>query len=124
MQLGHRKSVDLDFVNYRYPWIDSPVIENGVCLAGIRDIAAMKVSAIIGRGTKKDFIDLYYLLEKFSLREILDLYMRKYPDGNMFIAMKSLSYFEDAESDPMPFMFEKIDWEQVKNRVREWLKEI
>ena len=45
--------------------------------------------------------------------------MQKYPDGSLFIAMKSLTYFEDAESDPMPFMFEETDWEDVKTRIRE-----
>lgn len=61
---------------------------------------SMKIAAIVGRGTKKDFIDLFFLLKQFSLREILDLYLQKYPDGSVFIAMKSLSYFEDAEPDP------------------------
>ena len=51
--------------------------------------------------------------------EFLELYMQKYPDGSLFIAMKSLSYFEDAESDPMPFMFEETNWDGVKTRIRE-----
>ena len=112
--------IKVDLVNYsRYPWIDKPVEENGIILAGIKDIAAMKVAAIIGRGTKKDFIDMNRLLQIFSLKEILDMYMQKYPDGSLFIAMKSLSYFEDAESDPMPFMFDEIDWGVVKANIRE-----
>ena len=111
--------VKVDFVNYKYAWIDDPVEEDGITLAGIKDIAAMKVAALIGRGTKKDFIDMNRLLQFFSLKEILDMYMQKYPDGSLFIAMKSLSYFEDAESDPMPFMFDPIDWATVKANVRE-----
>ncbi len=79
----------------------------------------MKVAAIIGRGTKKDFIDMNRLLQIFSLKEILDMYMQKYPDGSLFIAIKSLSYFEDAESDPMPFMFDDTDWGVVKANIRE-----
>ena len=79
----------------------------------------MKIAAVIGRGTKKDFIDIDMLLRSFSLQELLELYMQKYPDGSLFIAMKSLAYFEDAESDPMPFMFEETDWEDVKTRIRE-----
>lgn len=110
--------IKVDIVNYRYPWIDAPLSQDGIRLAGIKDIAAMKISAIVGRGTKKDFIDLYFLFRYFSLREILDLYSKKFPDGSMFIAMKSLTYFEDAESDPMPVMFEDIDWDSVKASVR------
>lgn len=112
--------IKVDLVNYsRYPWIDNPIEEDGITLAGIKDIAAMKVAAIIGRGTKKDFIDMNRLLQIYSLKEILDMYMQKYPDGSLFIAMKSLSYFEDAESDPMPFMFDEIDWGVVKASIRE-----
>lgn len=161
LQLGHRRSVDLDFfgtvpqtpdelqdllrenhdvtivkesknihiylidgvkvdiVNYKYDWIDTPVEEDGIRLADVKDIAAMKVAAIIGRGTKKDFIDMNRLLQIFSLKEILNMYMQKYPDGSLFIAIKSLSYFEDAESDPMPFMFDDTDWGVVKANIRE-----
>lgn len=111
--------IKVDIVNYKYSWIDSPVREEGVTLAGIKDIAAMKIAAIVGRGTKKDFIDLFFLLKQFSLREILDLYLQKYPDGSVFIAMKSLSYFEDAEPDPMPVMFDEVSWETVKQSVRD-----
>ena len=111
--------VKVDIVNYKYHWIDSPVREEGVTLAGIKDIAAMKIAAIVGRGTKKDFIDLFFLLKQFSLREVLDLYLQKYPDGSIFIAMKSLSYFEDAEPDPMPVMFDVVSWETVKQSVRD-----
>ena len=111
--------VKVDIVNYKYDWIDTPVEEDGIRLADVKDIAAMKVAAIIGRGTKKDFIDMNRLLQIFSLKEILDMYMQKYPDGSLFIAIKSLSYFEDAESDPMPFMFDDTDWGVVKANIRE-----
>ena len=111
--------VKVDIVNYQYKWIDDPVADDGICLAGVEDIAAMKVAAIIGRGTKKDFIDLYFLLKQYSLQEILDLYLQKYPDGSLFIALKSLSYFEDAEADPMPVMFEEAAWSEIKATIRE-----
>ncbi|MBR0314753.1 MAG: nucleotidyl transferase AbiEii/AbiGii toxin family protein [Bacteroidales bacterium] len=110
--------IKVDFVNYRYSWIDAPVNDNGVVLAGIKDIAAMKINAVIGRGTKKDFIDLFFLLRRFTLQEMLDMYIQKYPEGSLFIAMKSLSYFEDAESDPMPVMLSPADWNTVKAKIR------
>ena len=112
--------IKVDLINYsRYPWIDRPVQEDGITLASIKDIAAMKVAAIVGRGTKKDFIDMNRLLQLYSMKEILDMYMQKYPDGSLFIAMKSLVYFEDAEADPMPFMFDDTDWSSVKANIRE-----
>ena len=111
--------IKVDFVNYKYEWIDKPVEEDSVILAGIKDIAAMKIAAVVGRGTKKDFIDLYFLLQQYSLQEVLQFYLQKYPDGSLFIALKSLSYFEDAEPDPMPVMLEKVNWEDVKARIKQ-----
>ena len=79
----------------------------------------MKVTAIIGRGTKKDFIDMYFLLQIFSLKEILDIYLQKYPDGSLFLALKSLSFFDDAEPDPMPVMYKAVSWDEIKQGVRQ-----
>jgi hypothetical protein len=109
--------IKVDFVNYKYPWIDDAICEDGILLAGIKDIAAMKVSAIIGRGTKKDFIDIAFLLQKFPLKDILDFYSLKYNDGSIFTAMKSLTYFDDAESDIMPDMLVKKSWKQAKKEI-------
>ena len=106
--------IKVDCVNYPYEWLDDCLVIDGVRLASVNDIAAMKISAIINRGTKKDFIDIHFLLQKMSLNHILDLYDQKYPDGSRFIAIKSLTYFEDAEDDPMPFMFNDITWDNVK----------
>ena len=159
LQLGHRKSIDLDFfgtvdceaeylresiagiasltilkesphihiyivdgikvdiVNYKYPWLDDVVLEQGLRLASVSDIAAMKITAIIGRGTKKDFIDIAFLLHHFSLEEILHFYAAKYNDSSVFMAMKSLAYFDDAEADPMPDMFVNQSWQQVKAHI-------
>ena len=110
--------VKVDMVNYPYPWLDLPIVEDGVRLASLNDIAAMKVSAIVNRGTKKDFIDLYTLLLHFALDEILDMYSRKYSDGSLFIVMKSLTYFDDAETDPMPNVLNDTTWETVKEFLR------
>lgn len=160
LQLGHRKSIDLDFfgnfetsleelttilseistvtpvsssrmtrflvvdgvkvdiVSYPYGWIDNPVSAEGVVLAGIKDIAAMKLSAITNRGTKKDFIDYYFLLKRYSLKELIELYRQKYSDAQLFTSIKSLSYFDDAESDPMPDMIVPVDWDEVKSTIR------
>jgi len=109
--------IKVDFVNYKYPWIDDAICEDGILLAGIKDIAAMKISAIIGRGTKKDFIDIAFLLQKFSLKDILDFYSLKYNDGSIFAAMKSLTYFDDAEDDIMPDMLIKKSWKQAKKEI-------
>lgn len=159
LQLGHRKSIDLDFfgnvdaslqeitlelsafapvsplsesrmmrflivdgvkvdiVNYPYSWIDEPITEEGVTLAGIKDIAAMKLSAITNRGTRKDFVDFYFLLKLFSFDELINLYVQKYSDAQLFTTLKSLTYFDDAEQDPMPLMLSSLNWEDVKSLI-------
>ncbi len=109
--------VKVDFVNYAYDWLNPIVTEDNLRLASVEDIAAMKIAAVIGRGTRKDFIDLYFLLRTYSMKEILDFYSDKYPDGSLFIAVKSLSYFDDAETDPMPEMLESVSWQCVKETI-------
>ena len=106
--------VRVDIVNYNYEWIDDCINEDGLFLASDKDISAMKISAIENRGTKKDFIDLYYLLQKYSFNEILSFYSKKYPNHSLFRALMSITYFDDAESDPMPLMLKTIDWSIVK----------
>lgn len=113
--------VKIDIVNYKYPWINPMLVEDNLRLADIKDIAAMKITALIGRGTKKDFIDLAFLLDIFSLDEIFNLYEKKYPEASRFMAMKSIAYFDDAEQEPMPFMLKEKSWNDIKKRI---LKEI
>ena len=159
LQMGHRKSVDLDFfgkieasleeiaaelltiadarplsstrsmrflivngvkvdiVNYPYGWIEEPVKEDNLILAGIKDISAMKLSAITNRGTKKDFIDLYFLLKRFSFNELIEFYLKKYAGAQLFTVLKSLTYFEDAEGDPLPVMMDPLNWDEAKSAI-------
>ncbi|HMU58863.1 MAG TPA: nucleotidyl transferase AbiEii/AbiGii toxin family protein [Chitinophagaceae bacterium] len=109
--------IKVDFVNYSYPWLSEPLNENNIRLASKKDIAAMKLSAITGRGAKKDFTDLYFLLKEFSLKEMVQLYEEKFADGSAFMVLKSLVYFEDAENDEMPEMLMPASWEMIKKTV-------
>ncbi len=111
--------VKVDTVNYRYNWLEPAIVDEGIIMASKKDIAAMKLAAITGRGTRKDFVDLYFLLQHFSLQQMLDLYMQKYPDGTEFNVLRSLTYFVDAEKIPMPTMFIKTEWNTVKSTIRE-----
>lgn len=106
--------IKVDFVNYKYPWIDAVIEKDGLRLASPKDIAAMKINAIEGRGTKKDFIDMYFLLQHYTLEDILTFYANKYPENSLFRALMSLTYFEDAEKQLMPKMFSKIEWNEMK----------
>ncbi len=113
--------VKVSFLRYRYPML-FPVIDfDGAALADERDIAAMKIDAIASRGSRKDFVDLFVLLERYPLRELLDFFGRKFKGigFNALHILKSLVFFEDAEGDPMPMMLRDLDWETVKETVTE-----
>lgn len=85
----------------------------------------MKLDAITGRGLKRDFFDLYYLLEIFTIDRLLGLYLEKYPHQSTFHVIRSLTYFMDADKDPDPFIFDKtVTWKKVKKRVVTEIKKI
>jgi predicted nucleotidyltransferase component of viral defense system len=110
--------VKVDMVNYPYDWI-APLIEaDGIRIAGLNDIAAMKLAAITNRGTKKDFIDIYFLLQHFSLKQMIALYEQKYRDGSVLNVIRSLTYFNDAEEDVIPKMIIPVEWEDIKSTIR------
>ena len=109
--------VKIDFVNYSYNWIDEEIIIDNVRLASKKDIAAMKLNAIAGRGSKKDFIDLHFLLKEFSLKQMMTFYLAKYPEGSDFLVLKSLCYFEDADKEITPKILVPCDWNEIKTGI-------
>jgi hypothetical protein len=110
--------IKVDIVHYEYPWLKNKIVLDEIHLAAIEDIAAMKLSAINGRGSKKDFIDLYYILQQFDLAQLMSFYGQKFRDGSSFLVLKSLVYFEDADLEAMPWMFEDLSWEEVKTTIQ------
>ena len=86
-------------------------------IADVRDIALMKLIAISGRGSRKDFVDLYTILRgSLTLLECFEFLPKKYPAGrtNTYHILKSLAYFDDAEEEPMPAMLEPFNWDECK----------
>ena len=111
-------NVKVDLVNYPYPWMDGALEERGVRLAGLKDIAAMKLSAVANRGRKKDFIDVARLLDMFTLDEMLALYKSKFSVSEVSFPLRGLMYFDDAEDDPMPEMIDgNLTWDGVKKKI-------
>lgn len=117
---GSLDGVKISFFEYPYHLIAPKTkYKEYVYLAGKPDIAAMKLDAIATRGTYKDFIDLYFLLEEYDLGELLSFLREKFTgiNYNEIHLLKSLSYFEDAERGEMPKMIKKVSWEDVKKRL-------
>ncbi len=115
--LGFFEGVRISFFRYRYPSVDETVVVLDTAVAGVGDLAAMKMEAIGQRGSRRDFIDLYFLCQsRMTLAEALTWYRRKFADldVNVVHLIKSLSYFEDAEVDPMPQMLKPVTWARVR----------
>ena len=119
LQFFDVSGVKVDCVTYdAFPWLAAPIEEDGVRLAGISDIAAMKVNAITNRGTRKDFVDMAFLLRTNTMTQIFNWYRQKYPTANPALAVRSLVYFVDAEEQPLPRMLVPFDWETAKDEIR------
>lgn len=116
---GVLDNVKVSFFRYKYPLLYPLIDFKKINLADERDIAAMKIDAISSRGSKKDFIDLFFLLKKYSLNELINFFSYKYKglEYNLLHILKSLSFFEDAEGDPEPIMLAPVKWEKVKKDI-------
>jgi predicted nucleotidyltransferase component of viral defense system len=111
-------NIKVDFIRHPYPSIQSPTLEQNLRLSGLKDIAAMKLHAIAGRGRRRDFVDLFFLLKRFSLKEIIAFYSRRFFDGNELMVVRSLSFFDDAESDPdVVYVSETVSWDEIKHSI-------
>ena len=160
LQLGHRKSVDLDFfisklplhekildnlggkeitillsdetglniklentkvsfLQYPYPMLEPNIDYDGIKLAGILDIACMKLNAVTQRGEKKDFYDLFEIFKRYSLEDILIAFAKKFEKYNYqkIAILKSLIYFDDAEISPEPILLSNVSWGEVKREL-------
>ena len=117
--LGYANKTRFSLFFYSYPLLDKPKEFLKIAIASIKDIAPMKIAAISDRGTKRDFIDLYFIvaIEKlYSMEEILNFYDEKFSllHQNKLHILKSMIYFEDAESERMPKMLKNVEWKKVK----------
>ena len=124
---GTLMGVRVSFLEYRYPLLQSPTIwkEMHCSLASLDDLACMKLSAVAGRGARKDFCDVYVLGVKHrSLPELIRLYQRKFKMDDISPVLYGLSYFDDAESERMPRMLLNVQWRMIKQTIQEWVKGI
>ena len=123
------QGIRLSYFFYPYSLIRPLINIESVAVASMEDIAAMKIIAIAQRGTKRDFIDLYYLLQKFNLVEIFNFVRKKYPKYNIYHALRALTFFKDAEKEDktrngkIQIFDSKFSWFEVKNYLLKAVKE-
>ncbi len=119
--IGHFSGCRFSLFYYQYPLISPTINFLDIRLAGLKDLAASKISAIASRGAKRDFVDLFYLLESREigdLSQILIYYNQRFTNlaAQRFHILKSLSYFSDAdkEADPM-MLISNYSWDKIKS---------
>lgn len=77
----------------------------------------MRIVAICDRGTKRDYVDLYFLAkQKFTWEKMFEFYEKKYQllANNVYTIITAMRYFDEAEQTEMPQMMEKVSWERIK----------
>jgi predicted nucleotidyltransferase component of viral defense system len=107
-------NVKVDFVSVKDPFLYPVKIIDAVPLADERDLIALKLNAIKGRGAKKDFWDIAKLLQFYTFDNLFKFYHDRYPYDDTFAVVRSVVYFEDAEEDVNPETIDKLTWEKVK----------
>ncbi|MDH3284863.1 MAG: nucleotidyl transferase AbiEii/AbiGii toxin family protein [Acidobacteriota bacterium] len=115
------RGVRVSFLRLESPLLFPGSAYRGLMVADPRDIAVMKLVAIGGRGSRKDFVDFYYLIQNgISLDRMFECLQRRFAsvDFNEYHLMKSLVFFDDAESEPMPRMLRRTSWEEMRQAIR------
>lgn len=117
---GVLDEVKVSFLEYGYGMLYPFIRFENANLADERDIAAMKIDAMSSRGSRKDFVDIYFLLKKYSISELIGFFEQKYKNiqFNKLHILKSMVFFTDAEAEPMPVMVEQVNWEEIKRTIQ------
>jgi len=107
----------VSFLRYNYPVLKPFKSWQGLQIAALEDIALMKLGAVISRGAKKDFFDLYEICQYFSLIDLFKLAKKKFRDASDFAlqASRALVYFDDALNDPSPRLLKPLDWDKIQS---------
>jgi hypothetical protein len=117
---GTVQGIKVDLLSHKYTLLNQIQNIEKIRIASVRDITAMKVNAVSNDGTRiKDFIDIYYLLETYSIEDILLFFSKKYALRNSLHALKSLTYFEDVNMSDWPDMIknDNLTWEKICSRI-------
>ena len=111
---NENESVKLDLF-YTDPFVFPCILEQNVRFASIEEVAAMKFEVIANGGRKKDFWDLHELLETYTLDEMIDFYLKRYPYScsKEELLLKVVD-FSDAEDDFTPNCCKGKVWELIK----------
>ncbi len=110
------ENVNISFFVYPYSLLKSPLNFGSIKIASIEDILCMKINAIISRGSRKDFVDVYFIMETLKIKSeiAIKLFIKKFGEYDEIIIRKALTYFEDAEKEPEFPIIRKVNWDEIK----------
>jgi hypothetical protein len=111
------RDVKVDFVCIRDPFTYPVQIIDDIPFADIKELIALKLNAIKGRGVKKDFWDLAKLLQLYTFKDLFQFYHDRYPHDDTFAVIRSVIYFTDAEDTPKPESLDGMTWDKVKKTI-------
>ena len=123
---GTVDGVKVSFLYYQYPRLEAllGIPEHSCAMASLRDLSAMKLAAVAQRGSRKDFVDVWALAQHgIDLGQMLASYQQKYATDDIAHLLMALSYFDDAELEPMPAMLVDVAWVDIREAIRRWVKE-
>jgi hypothetical protein len=119
--LSKVNNIKVDFIKHNYPYVKLPLTEEGINFLSKEDIAAMKFNAITQSGKRlKDFIDVYFLLQYFSLSSMIEYFQIKYPNTNPLIAIRAVNYFDEIDEifDPLKLL-SPLPLSEIKKRIKD-----
>ncbi len=117
---GSIDQIQVDILAHRYPLIGQPIKLEKISMLSFEDIIAMKLNAISVSGQRvKDFIDIYYLLDHYSVEQMIGFYKKKYSQYNEVNVLKSLCWFEDVDLSDWPLLLitPNLRWGAVKKKI-------
>ncbi len=116
--------IKVDLVHYPHPMIHPAELWDTVRMYDDRDLIAMKIQAILGRGKKKDFWDIAELLDHYDLSQIIDFHKTKYPNQMLLIGIpQAIIYFKDADNSDEPVSFKGQTWNDIQEIIQEKVRE-
>ncbi len=95
--------IRISFFSYPYSLLEPCIEDEYLRVASIRDIGCMKLSAVVSRSSRKDYVDLYFILKRIPLYDLLASAAEKMPDLDRNLILKSLVYFGDIQEEPIRF---------------------
>jgi len=121
---GQINAIKVDLITHSYPLVSPMIVDEDIRMASTEDIAAMKLNAIAGNGTRlKDFIDIAYLSSSLTLNQMVEAYEQKYSSRNPVMLIKALDYYNDIDfSEPIKMINGDYSWKKTEHRLGEMIR--